>query len=52
MTEVTFHSEVAEAETIEKKDAKETSERTALRGEIIMVRGAPYAEARSKGEED
>lgn len=52
MTEVTFHSEVAEAETIEKKDAKKTSERTALREEIIMVRGAPCAEARNEGEGD
>lgn len=42
-----FHSRAAEAKTIEKRDAKETSDRTALR-EVSMVRGAPCPEAGAK----
>ena len=47
MTVKRFHSGAAEAETIEKRDAKATSDRTALREEN-MVRSAPCPESQAK----
>jgi len=45
---VNFHSEV-EAETIEQRDAKETSDRTVPRVVMSMMGGAPCLEIQNEG---